>query len=58
MALLTMILVLAALTGLVFGALYLVDYVRGDGYGRSRSGSLPRSHNPDPFDPRFRGRPV
>ena len=52
MALLIIILMAAALTGLGWAALYLYELVSNDGYGRPRVGvSAPRSHHPDLFDP-------
>lgn len=55
MDLLIIILALAALTALPWIAMTLVNDIRHDGYGRPGSGHTPpRSHHPDPFDPRSR----
>ena len=34
--------------------IYVVDYVRDDGYRRSSRHTPPPSHHADPFDPRSR----
>jgi hypothetical protein len=53
MALLTIIIAVSVLTGVSYGALYLVEYIRNDGYGRlGGSRQPPRSHQPDAFDTR------
>jgi hypothetical protein len=53
-ALLVLILAVTGLTALAFGALYLYELVTHDGYGRpGTQASPPRSHFPDPFDPRY-----
>lgn len=57
MALLLIILAVAGITAASWLVLHAVELVKNDGYGRLQgSGSFPRSHEPDPFDPRFRSR--
>ena len=57
MALLMIILAVAGVTAASWLVLHLVELVKNDGYGRLQgSGTFPRSHEPDVFDPRFRSR--
>jgi hypothetical protein len=57
MALLMIIVAVSILTTASWLTLYLVQLVKNDGYGRlDGSRTFPRSHEPDPFDPRFRSR--
>lgn len=52
MTVLTIILAVTILAGVSYGALYLVDFIRNDGYGRLGGSSRPpRSHYPDQFEP-------
>ncbi len=54
MNLLILILAVVALTAVSWGALYLYEFVKNDGYGRLQAHhEPPRSHPRDPFDPRF-----
>ena len=54
MALLIIILMAAALTGIGWAAKHFYEYVDKDGYGRSPAQHAPpRSHHRDPFEPRF-----
>jgi hypothetical protein len=52
MTLLAIILAVTVLTAVSYGVLYLVEYIRTDGYGRlGGTNRPPRSHYPDSFDP-------
>ncbi len=45
-----LLIAVALLTAVIWGLLYLVEYVRDDGL-RHRPSSPPRSHQPDTFEP-------
>ncbi len=54
MTVLAAILIVVALAALAKGAAYLYDFVTNDGYGHlTAHAAPPRSHQRDPFDPRF-----
>jgi hypothetical protein len=54
MTVLLLFLAIAVAMLLVDSVIHLVDYIRDDGYRRSRRRTPPQSHHPDPFDPRSR----
>jgi hypothetical protein len=54
MSLLILIFAVTAVTAVSWGALYLYEFVKNDGYGRLQvHHQPPRSHARDPFDPRL-----
>ena len=52
MSLLIIILAVAGLTALSWGALYLYEFVKNDGYGRLTVHHTPPRSHADTFDPR------